>query len=79
VDLYNVVREWEVRERERDLYPHLITAMNHVLLRDVGLLKYYEEATSLKGKPWFVGAADLSMRCPLTDVMCGSRSMVPSH
>jgi hypothetical protein len=49
VDLYNVVWEWEVRERERDLYPHPITAVTHVLLRDVGLLKYYEEATSLKG------------------------------
>jgi hypothetical protein len=49
VDLYNVVREWEARERERDLYPHPIIAATHVLLRDVGLLKYYEEATSLKG------------------------------
>jgi hypothetical protein len=49
VDLYNVVREWEARERERDLYPHPITPTTHALLRDVGLLKYYEEATSLKG------------------------------
>lgn len=49
VDLYNVVQEWEVRERERDLYPHPITTMTHVLLRSVGLLKYYEEAISLKG------------------------------
>jgi hypothetical protein len=49
VDLYNVVRDWEVRERERDLYPHPITTTTHVLLRNVGLLKYYEEATSLKG------------------------------
>jgi hypothetical protein len=49
VDLYNVVWEWEARERERDLYPHPITATTHVLLRNVGLLKYYEEATSLKG------------------------------
>jgi hypothetical protein len=48
VDLYNVVWEWEARERERDLYPRLITATTHVLLRNVGLLKYYEEATSLK-------------------------------
>jgi hypothetical protein len=49
VDLYNVVRDWEVRERERDLYPLPITTTTHVLLRNVGLLKYYEEATSLKG------------------------------
>jgi hypothetical protein len=49
VDLYNVVREWEARERERDLYPFPITIEIHVLLRNVGLLKYYEEATSLKG------------------------------
>ena len=38
-----------MRERERDLYPFSITIVTHVLLRDVGLLKYYEEATSLKG------------------------------
>jgi hypothetical protein len=50
VDLYNVVRDWEARERERDLYPHPITATTQVLLRNVGLLKYYEEATSLKGQ-----------------------------
>jgi hypothetical protein len=49
VDPYNVVRELEVRESKRDMYPHPITAMTHVLLRDVGLLKYYEEATYLKG------------------------------
>jgi hypothetical protein len=47
--MYNVVREWEVRERERDLYPRPITATTHVLLKDVCLLKYYKEATSLKG------------------------------
>jgi hypothetical protein len=47
VDLYNVVLEWEARER--DLYPLPITTLTHVILRDVGLLKYCEEATSLKG------------------------------
>ena len=49
MDLYNVVWEWEARERERDLYPLPITTTTHFLLRNVGLLKYYEEATSLKG------------------------------
>jgi hypothetical protein len=49
VDLYNVVHEWEVRERERDLYPHPINETTHFLLMNVGILKYYEEATSLKG------------------------------
>ena len=49
MDFYNVVREWEVRERERDLYPFHITPTTHALLRDVGILKYYEEDTSLKG------------------------------
>jgi hypothetical protein len=38
-----------VRERERYLYPHPITAMTRVILRNVGILKYYEEDTSLKG------------------------------
>jgi hypothetical protein len=49
VDPYNVVLEWEARERERDLYPLPITSVTRALLRDVGLLKYYEEDTSLKG------------------------------
>jgi len=35
-------------QRERDLYPCSITATMRLLLRNVGLLKYYEEATSLK-------------------------------
>jgi hypothetical protein len=54
--MYNVVREWEVREREmeRDLYPQHITTIDHVLLRNVGILKYYEEATSLKGHSGFL-------------------------
>ena len=47
VDLYNDVQEWEARER--DLYPRPITTRTRVLLRSIGLLKYYEEATSLKG------------------------------
>jgi hypothetical protein len=54
VDLYNVVQEWEARERERDLYPQPINATAHVLLRNVGLLKYYDEATSLKGHSQFL-------------------------
>jgi hypothetical protein len=33
-----------VREREREFYPVPITAVTQVLLRNVGLLKYYEEA-----------------------------------
>jgi hypothetical protein len=50
VDLYNyVVREWEARERDRDLYPLPVTPATRALLRDVGLIKYYEEAKSLKG------------------------------
>ena len=54
MDLYNVVHEWEVRERERDLYPHPSTTAMRVLLRNVGLLKYYEEATSMKGNSSFI-------------------------
>jgi hypothetical protein len=38
-----------VRKREMDFNPFPITAVTHVLLRYVGLLKYYEEDTSLKG------------------------------
>jgi hypothetical protein len=49
VDQYNMVKEWELVERERDLYPCPITAATWLLLRNVGLLKYYEEATSMKG------------------------------
>ena len=45
---YNMVRLWEAQERERDAYPHPITATTQGLLRQVGLLKFYEKATSLK-------------------------------
>jgi len=47
-DQYNVFRPWEARERERDLYPHPISVVTLALLMNVGLLKYYQEATSLK-------------------------------
>jgi hypothetical protein len=50
--LHNFVHEWEDRERER--IPHPITPQTHALFRDVGLLKYYEEATSLKGNSSFL-------------------------
>jgi hypothetical protein len=37
------------RERERELFIHPITPQTHALLMDVGLLKFYEEGTSLRG------------------------------
>jgi hypothetical protein len=54
VDQYNMVREWEAKERERDFYPRPSTTVTRVLLRNVGLLKYYEEATSLNGNSAFL-------------------------
>ena len=51
---YDMVRLWEARERERDAYPHPITAATQGLLRQVGLLKFYEEATSLKAHSVFL-------------------------
>jgi hypothetical protein len=51
VDLYNVVREWEVRERERDLCPRPITATTHVLLRNVGVIKKFDPPFNLLGWP----------------------------
>ena len=45
---YNVFQPQEAHERESGLYPHPISAMTQVVFRNVGLLKYYEEATSLK-------------------------------
>lgn len=44
----NMVQPWEARERERDLYPCPISVVTWALLRNVGLLNYYEQATSLK-------------------------------
>ena len=44
-----MVREWEARKRERDLYPWPITEATQQLLRQVGLQKYQEEVVSLKG------------------------------
>jgi hypothetical protein len=54
VDQYNMFKEWELVERERDLYPCPITAATWLLLRNVGLLKYYEEATFMKGNSAFL-------------------------
>ena len=55
VEQYNMVCMWEARERERDAYPCPITLTIQGLLRQVGLLKFYEEATSLKGHGVFLG------------------------
>ena len=49
-----MVRLWEARERERDAYPCPITTKTQGLLRQVGLLKFYEEATSLKSHSLFL-------------------------
>ena len=49
-----MVRLWEAQERERGAYPHPITTATQGLLRQVGLLKFYEEATSLKGHGVFL-------------------------
>ena len=43
-----MVRLWEARERERDVYSHPIIAATQGLLIQVGLLKLYDEVTSLK-------------------------------
>ena len=44
-----MVHLWEAQERERDAYPRPITVATQGILRHGGLLKFYEEATSLKG------------------------------
>ena len=44
-----MIHLWEARERERVMYPRPITTTTKLILREVGLLKFYEEATSLKG------------------------------
>jgi hypothetical protein len=54
VDQCNIDQKWEARERETYLYPQPSTTTMWVLLRNVGLLKYYEEATSLKGNSIFI-------------------------
>ena len=46
-DEYNFVRAWEARERERERLPRLISLHTRNISRSVGLLKFYEEATSL--------------------------------
>ena len=51
---YNMVHLWEARERERDAYPRSITADTQGLLRQVGLLKFYEKDTSLKAHSVFL-------------------------
>jgi hypothetical protein len=43
------IHEWEAREREREFFIHPITPQTHAILRTLGLLKFYEEGTSLRG------------------------------
>ena len=38
-----MIRTWEDKERERDLYPHTIIVATIVLLRNVGPLKYNKD------------------------------------
>ena len=54
-DHYNMIQKWEARERERLLYPLPITAPTKFVISEVGLLKFYEDATSLKGHSGFLG------------------------
>ena len=51
---YDMVCLWEAWERERDEYPRPIATTTQGLLRKVGLLKFYEEATSLKAHSVFL-------------------------
>jgi hypothetical protein len=48
--MYAFVHEWEARERDREAYPHPISQHTHDLLMDIGLLKFYQEGRSIKGK-----------------------------
>ena len=41
---YDMIRQWEARERERDGCPHPITVDTQDILMQVYLLKFYEEA-----------------------------------
>ena len=54
-DQYNVIHLWEARERERLMYPHPIKIATQFLIRELGLLKFYEEATSPKGHSGLLG------------------------
>ena len=54
-DKYNMIHLWGAREREIIMYPHPIMIDTQLLLREVGLLKFYEEATSLKGHSGLLG------------------------
>ena len=49
-----MIRQWEARERERDAYPRPITTDTQEILRQVGLLKFYEEVASLKAHSLFL-------------------------
>lgn len=44
-----MVQDWEAHEWEIYLYPFPTTSTTQIILRNVGLFKYYKEATSLKG------------------------------
>ena len=47
--MYDSEHDWEARGRERERFPHLIKQETRDLLRHVNLLKFNEEARSLRG------------------------------
>lgn len=47
--MYDILREWEAREKERERFPRRIMQQMSDLLRSVDLHNFYKEATSLRG------------------------------
>jgi hypothetical protein len=41
--------EWEVRVRDREAYPDLVSQHTHDLLMETSLLKFFHEGRSLRG------------------------------
>jgi hypothetical protein len=68
VETYTFVHEWEARERERELFLTLFHSRHMFLLMDVGLLKFYEEGTSLRGELFIVTTIDPSLGSWLTNI-----------
>ena len=52
--MYDYECDWEARERERERFSFPITKERRDLLRHVGLLNFFEEATSLRGNSTFL-------------------------
>ena len=79
LDQYNMIKLWEARGREMYLYALPITTQTRHLLRIVGLLNFFEEATSLKGNSALLCHNHLMLGSLEKGILSWRWLIVPTH